>query len=606
MPVTGTLGALTYTRTSFGADSWVMQFASTDFANIPVNFKSFDTLDGEVFISGGLNLASAGGGLVDVYSNSFVLSVLTDSVPRVRYSTEYLRNQPIGNVSSVNGVTETVTFSSPIYPKFASNQFVRFNGGGGNISGTVGYYIANLSGANPSQCKLSLAAGGPTINLTSATNLAFSMASLVANSTSGEHYPDNIRFSPYDTTLKLGGHMEMISPPSTDEFSTEYAGVITLDTSGTFNNSVRFLPRQQPNNNTVASTQSCVVLPISSGNVVTSQVYYLNVGGATPDGNAFNVITRIDNSNTVSWQRTSNNINSGGSTNYPYVYTALLDQVSDGNVINVVNTKYFALPFPNTSTRQTFFATVNKLNQSNGSTIWETDVTANAGPSTQYPGPCVGLAVDSNDKVYIATKELELDISPFNTYGSFIVSLNSSGSTAWQKHYVINSSNTTQIESLDIDSSDGIYFVAKGSLAGTGPIENRPATIMIIGQLDTAGNTVWCNKMTFTNSMSVFPLEIKKYDDSLFILAENGDNNIGMLFKIPADGTRPGDGTYAITNPFLTYNIIYTSDSLNIVNSNLTISLTTANLANLNSVQFSGAIYSDDPVTLLKDVSPLI
>jgi hypothetical protein len=432
------------------------------------------------------------------------------------------------------------------------------------------------------------------------------MASLKANTTSGEFTPGNIIFNSYDTTLVLSGSMELAAPPPTDETHTNYVGVITLDTDGSYTNAVRFLPRSSPNTNVIANTQSCTSVATSAGgNIVTSSVYYFKNTGVSLNGNAFNVITKIDNGN-IAWQRTSNRINEVGTLNYPYELEGLLGQTSDGNVVNVINTQYNTLPFGNLTQRTEYYMSINKLNEANGSTIWKRGVQPQGGNVYQYQGAFVGLAIDSGDDIYLSSKEINLDTSAFGTYGSFMLKLNNSGGTVWQKHYVGNSSNTMQIEDLHIDSSDQLYFVAKGPLDGTGPIISRPATQMIIGELDTSGNEVWSNKMTFSAGTSVFPIGIKKYDTSLYILAQNGDNNVGMLFKIPADGTIPGSGTYPISTSVMNYTITYASDSLNIVNSNMFLdTISTANLANLTATQFSSAIYSDDPITILQETRPL-
>ena len=607
MPVTGTLGALTYTKTILGENDWVMHFSSTDFANLPVNFVSFDSLQGEMYIAGGLNLASAGGWPTDVYSNTFVMSVFTDGVPRIRYSTEYERNQAVATSSSVNGTTDTINFNfaNNLFGKFFNNDLVRFSPGdlAAGINSATTYYIKNVSSYST---QISTGPGGAAANLTNPGGpVIVSMASLKANTTSGEFTPGNIIFNSYDTTLVLSGSMELAAP-STDETHTNYVGVITLDTDGSYTNAVRFLPRLSPNVNVIANTQSCTSVATSAGgNIVTSSVYYFKNTGVSFNGNAFNVITKIDNGN-ITWQRTSNSINESPTQNYPYQLRGLLGQTSDGNVVNVITTQYRTFPFSNSASSTEYYMATRKLNEADGSTIWKRGVNPSGGNAFQYQGPFVGLAIDSGDDIYISSKEINLDTSAFCTYGSFMLKLNNSGGTVWQKHYVVNSGINTQIEDLHIDSSDQLYFVAKGGLSGTGPIISRPATEMIIGELDTSGNEVWSNKMTFSAGTSVFPIGIKKYDTSLYILAQNGDNNVGMLFKIPADGTIPGSGTYPISTSVMNYTITYASDSLNIVNSNMFLdTISTANLANLTATQFSSAIYTDDPITILQETRPL-
>lgn len=603
MPVTGTLGALTYTKTILGKNDWVMHFSSTDSANLPVNFTSFDNLQNEIYIAGGLNLASAGGWPTDIYSNTFVMSVYSDGVPRIRYSTEYKRNQAVATSQSANGTTDTLAFNfaNNLLGKFFNNNLVRFASSdlAAGINSATTYYLKNVT---QSSTQISTAIGGPAANLTNPGGpVIVSMASLVANTSSGEFNPGNIIFNSFDTTLVLSGSMTL-ALPSTSATHSDYVGIITLDTDSSYTNAQRFLPvTGRPN------TQSCTALATASNNLVTSSVYYI-IPNTSPSvhGNAFNVITKI-NSGNIAWQRTSNRINEVGTINYPYAkLEGLLGKTSDGNIINVINTQYNTFPFSNSAVRTEYYMATHKLNQANGSTIWKRGVDPSGGNAFQYQGPFVGLAIDSSDRVYVSSKEINLDTSAFNTYGSFILKLNSSGSTAWQNHYVGNSSNTMQIEDLHIDSSDKLYFVAKGPLDGSGPILNRPTTQMIIGELDTSGNEVWCNKMTFSAGTSITPISIKKYDTSLYILAQNGNNNVGMLFKIPADGTIPGSGTYPIDTSVMDYTISYTSDSLNIVNSNMRLDIiSTANLANLTATQFSSAIYTDDPITILQETRPL-
>lgn len=602
MPVTGTLGALTYNKTPLGDNDWVMHFYTNDVANLPVNFTSFDSLQNEIYIGGGLNLASAGGWPTLAYSNAFVMSVYSDGVPRIRYSTEYKRNQAFATSQSVDGTNDRLVFSlgNSLSGKFFENDLVRFASSdlAANIDSATTYYLKNVS---PFSTQLSTSPGGAAVNLTNPGALVIvEMASLKANTSSGEFTPTSIVFNSFDTTLSFTGGMTL-ALPSTASTHSDYVGIITLNTDGSYTNSKRFLPvTGRPN------TQSCTSLPIASNELITSSVYYI-IPNTNPSvhGNAFNVITKISNGN-VSWQRTSNRINEVGTINYPYALNGLLGQTSDGNIINAINTQYNTFPFGNGAIRTEYYMSVNKLDKGNGLTIWKTGIRPQGGNVYQYQGAFVGLAIDSNDRVYLSSKEVNLDTSAFNTYGSFILKLNSTGSTAWQKHYVANSSNTMQIQDLHIDSSDQLYFVAKGPLSGTGPTITRPATEMIIGELDISGNEIWCNRMSFSAGTTLFPIGIKKYGTSLYILAQNGNNNVGMLFKVPADGTIPGSGTYTINTSVMNYTITYASDSLSIVNSNMFIDpVSTTNLANLTISQFSNAIYTDDPINILQTTRPL-
>lgn len=607
MPVTGTLGALTYSKVALDEENWVTHFTSDDFANLPLRFSSFDTansLQEEIYIAGALGSPGQGSGFNDVLGQVFALSVLPDGFPRIKYSTEYERNQPWAISGNVDSQQNTINFLLNVGDGFFNDgDLVRFSSVSGvsaNVSTTQTYFLRDVFFVGGWVVRLATSPGGPAINLTATGNLTAVMGSLTANTTSGEFEPTDIVFDSFNDRLILSGQM-LLALPSTVTPISNYTGIITLDNEGGFVNSQRFLPGaggsvdlgnvRRPN------TRTCSTLVTGNNEIVTSTVYSRPTGGGPA---VFNNITRIDNGSVI-WDRRTLDISSTNGL-YSVENRELLGTTSDGNIITAINIQYPRLV--GFSFTADWHLTVYKLNKVDGSTIWRTGTLPVTG-GFDTTGPFGGLAIDSNDNIYLSSREDRQDFSSFNTVGSFILKLNNNGEVVWQKHYVANSTNRTQIRHLHIDSSDQIYFVANGPRTGTGVF--RPTTALIIGQLDTDGNEIWCNRMNFSTGQNIRPtFSIKKYGTSLYILAENGDNDVGMLFKIPADGNIPGTGNYSIATSSITYDITYEVDSLNISNANMRLAnISTVNLANTTVFEFSNAIYDDDPAIITQETRSL-
>lgn len=607
MPVTGTLGALTYSKITLEEENWVIHFTSNDFANLPLRFSSFDTatsLNEEIYIAGTLRVDEGFvGGFSGLGGQVFAISVLPDGVPRIQYSTQYERNQPFAISANVDSQQNTINFlPSPQSGVFTDNNLVRFSSVSGvaaNVSTTQTYFLRDVFFLNAYVVRLSTSPGGPAINLTATGNLEAVMGSLIENNTSGEFNPTDIVFDSFNNRLLLSGTM-LLALPSTITPITNYTGIITLDNDGNFLNSQRFLPGAGESgvlgNIRRPNTRTCSSLVTGNNEIVTSAVF----SRPTNDGEVFNKIVRIDNGNVI-WSKRSPDISSTNGV-YSVENRELLGTTSDGNIITAINTQYPRLV--GFSIAADWFLSVNKLNKVDGSTIWKTGTLAVTG-GFDTTGPFAGIVIDSNDDIYLSSREDRSDFSSFNTLGSFILKLNNNGEVVWQKHYVASSTTTTQIRHLHIDSSDQIYFVATGPLTGTGPF--RPSTALIIGQLDIDGNEIWCNRMNFSVGTSIRPtVSIKKQGTALYILAENGNNDVGMLFKIPADGSIPGTGNYSIATSSITYDISYELDSLNISNANMRLdSISTADLIDSPDFEFSNAIYDDNLAIVTQETRSL-
>mgnify|MGYP003113191437 CR=1 FL=1 len=178
-----------------------------------------------------------------------------------------------------------------------------------------------------------------------------------------------------------------------------------------------------------------------------------------------------------------------------------------------------------------------------------------SGNSTNSQG---GIEVDSSGNVYIVG---DTNRGSTGSRDMFIMKLDSSGNTSWQR-YLGTSSRTTYGRDIAIDNSGNIYVIGFGGIdydaAPVYPYTNTMDTILI-AKYDNSGTIQWKRFL----GVMISPLQSGNYTDveqgrsikvdptgkNLYICGQTKNGNFGyggddvVWAKLPTDGS--GIGTYS-------------------------------------------------------------
>ncbi len=587
MPVTGTLGALTYSRSTLGDQDWALHVYNTDVSGNGPNFAAMVNNGGNLFMSGQYNYPISS--FPDNSNDACILKINTDVVPRLSWCNELNPFVLKYNVTSVNGVTEYFSVSSPLdLSNFTVNTVVRFYGsvfGGANVVAEQRYYVKDVSGSF--QFQVSNVPGGPALNIVSSSG----NMTVVANKpdkSSGPLTPTSLKISQYNNNLYTTGFFNTITP---DVFTVAgngiYGDTTIVNDSGnivsSFKNSKNVQNTLNPTDPTWITYDS---EPLSSNSFVTTSTY-IALNGNTANsiaGNTFNTITKVTG-NTIDWQVQQQIKTTTG----PVVYPTLIKQTSTGNIINIA-----PLPTQTISWGASYNANIHSLDPTNGSTNYRVEIRNDDsifGTSYEIGGVTTSAVIDSNNNLFIVSKEV-ISRTPYNTFGSFIIKLNSSGVVLWQNHYVLSSTTTTQFETVLVDSSDDLYLVGR-------LLDNEGLAVCKID--GSTGSQIWTNKIDITNDTKLAPKSICINDDYLFVMSKIWGSPTGgseslpkgaVIYKLPKDGSIPGDGTYSILNSISDYVMTYATANLTVATSNVKVlSPATGNLSAYTSIS-NTAVYT--------------
>jgi hypothetical protein len=159
---------------------------------------------------------------------------------------------------------------------------------------------------------------------------------------------------------------------------------------------------------------------------------------------------------------------------------------------------------------------------SNGNVIWYVNTYETAGQST---GASRDVSVDSSGNIY-------LTVSAGNFY---TIKYNSSGSIIWQKiltpSFSISNGFGGQTKTIAVDSTNSFLYLSPG--AGTGQVP--------IIKLDFNGNLIWSNRLNATQGgFGVFTITggISLNGPSFVVSASaNITSRTTLMFQMPTDGT---------------------------------------------------------------------
>lgn len=575
MPVTGTLGALSYSRTNLGSQDWALHIYNDDVSGNGPNFAGMVNNGGNLFLSGQYNYPITT--FPDQTNDAVVLKINTDIVPRVSWSKELDPFVLKYNVTQINGVTEYFQTppSQPIeLSEFTVNTVVRFYGtifGGANVVAEQRYYVKDV---NLFEFQVSNVPGGTALNIVGGSGNMTVVANK-PNKSAGSLTPTSIKISEYDNNIYTTGFFNTITP--NDYVSSGngiYGGTTVLDSDGNIVSSFKNVRTANNTNNPNPYWVTYDSQPLSSNSYVTSSIYTGVSGNLS--ANYFNTITKIT-SNTVDWQVQQQIRNTTG----PALYPTLIKETSTGNIINIA-----PRPQQTISWGASYNSNIHSLNATTGATNYRVEIINDDsifGSSYEIGGVTTSAVVDSNDNLFVVSKEI-VSRAPYNTLGSFIIKLDSTGNVVWQNHYVLNTLATTQFESMVIDPSDNLYLVGR---------KTNNEGLVISKLYGSNGSQIWTNTIDTTNNTDLAPKSICLDSDYLYVLSKiwnsplGGTEDVpkgGVIYKLPKDGSIPSDGTYYFFNDISNYSMTYATGNLSVATSNVKVlAPTTGNLSSYSS-----------------------
>jgi len=173
------------------------------------------------------------------------------------------------------------------------------------------------------------------------------------------------------------------------------------------------------------------------------------------------------------------------------------------------------------------------------------------------------IVKDSNDNIFILT------------VNEHLVKTNSSGTVLYQKKYT-----GADFLKCVVDANDDLYVIGS-----SGKITKINGST---GALEWSNDLSLSNVTTPVAGLSLNTQSIRVDETSVYVLAnlnEVGGSSpsvVGVIYKLPNDGTIPGSGVYLIDNPDTVYQLNYQTNTV-------TVSTT--------SFTFNTTVYQLDPLT---------
>lgn len=547
MPITASMGALSYTRTSITVDYWYLQF--TD----PVVLTNIVNDEKKLY------LTTTSGLTQDEYVG--LIRIDTNINPRITWEKQIARQWPSYSTTATqtNTTFDYITVASN--SGFTVGDPIRFSGTvfGGVVANTT-YYV--LSKVSTDRITISLNRGGTRFNTGNATGSM--TVSIYYNINPGVSYPPinslSTKINSFNSKIDFcGGLYDVQISPTTNRSVGIFGYVASFDTNGS-----NFTIKDATSNNMIWIGEPNIwtldVTPLNSTDYFTINSRQMPAG-ANNSANTLQVTTfaRYNSGVQVYEKQFQGPLANLQATSYEG-----FSGLDNNNNIITVNQHS---DLTNTHGRAGWNQLVQKFNPTTGNVTWTStlyiqDVPT---PTNEWPQNLSGAVNDvPGNATYVITREERL-IPPTNTRGGFIFKFNNNGLILWQKHI-----NEFQPIKVCVDVSNNVYIVGQNyQSGGAGPGD------IYLTKFDSNGNLLWSNILTdTTDQFNLRAADITVYDGDMYIAGNLYPYNTGvpiggMLFKLPADGSIPGSGTYPISNNVVTYPLTYASVSLTISNSNV-------------------------------------
>lgn len=530
MPLTGTLGALSYSRSSALTD-WAFTLSAD---NVYPFFSDLKILNDDLYVCA-----------VDAYpvasfpedeNTAYIQKINIEKKPEIVNQNTLVPKTYIRTVVSTNGSTETLAID-PLGPSLPGSGFtagtpIRFFGSVfGNITGDIQvYYIINPSVYT---FQVSLSPGGPAVNLSTASGTMFMVAQLADQS----NYIEKTNRMTYDSSndeFLISGTFNSITTSLSGTDGNGYYGTCTfVDSQIDFVSNYKNFRSQNPNNQgTDPYMETFDTVPYSN-------TEYLAVSRGTWNyfnSNIVDIVTTFDANGTINQKYEYSN------SNLPSPSMTMLANGFYGNgvvctngIVRVIDT-----------------STINVTKQLEIDPIM---------------GEIYDVINDNNDDIYIMGHD--------GTDG-FIIKTNDALGEIYQKSY-----NGLKINHGYIN--DGRLFVI-----GT----NEVAEIDISNGSIIWHNSLNIQNVVIPGGSLYLGLQAIVTDQtSMYILANlytnntqpRGSTRAGVIYKLPNDGTINNSGVYIIKSPTVAYQLVCTTVSNPVNTTTYTANLTITQYTNLTS-----------------------
>lgn len=541
MPITASLGALSYSRNLDAPGSWYSQITSNE------NLIDIEVHNNRLYL-----MLVEQGNRPQYFS---ILSVLLPNNPLTIWQTNiFTKSFPEVSAAVFNTVgNDNLVVANIPAVNFPINSPIRFTGSVfGGVSAGVTYYV-RAYGPFPSQFSISTTPGGGVVNLSQSSG-----AMTVSRFFGTEDPPGfirnsrRLRYNVHNNTLHTLNGMRAFVDAYREEVGFPAYICSFNETDGTLITNYFDLSTE-----TTAAVSNLTKVPlditfIDSNNYVTINSYNTFPPGGQPRSRQS--LQRQENDTTQIFQTVvgPNNKPRGTISSPGYV-----DIDSNGDIISVNNVPVTSVGPPTISTNNVL---ITKSNPTTGSVIWQRlfEFQNVAPPQTlPFPQSFRDAVLDSNDNLYMVFLESRV-LSPTNNLGGFIVKLDNDNNVIWERH--IDNMNLTGI---DVDTAGNLYVV--GSKSNGPPPTPRSS---YIAKFDSGGNVVWSNELEATGPISnTRTTRIKVNDDHIIVggsIAITAIGVFGFIARLPADGSIPGTGSYAIDIPSTPYTLEYQSTASNV------------------------------------------
>jgi len=514
MPITGSLGALSYGRGQ-ELTSWAYTLASSSvivFSDLVYDTNTVYTASVDQFPSANFP---------DINGTATALKIKVDTRPEILWQKQLDPTIYQREIVSINGTTETLTSSNlePVLPPdFVNGTPVRFFGGtfGGVVGDTQLYYLINVSGRI---FQISLSPGGPPVNLTSGSG-SMQMVGQVADQSRYLTKTNRLKYDSVDEELMVTGQFNSITTATTSLDGNGYYGTTTfIDSQGNFvSNFKNFRSQNQNNAGNNPYMDTADVVKVGTGEYVCTS--RCNWSGTT--FNKIDLLTKFDSTGSVLLQKQEEQTNLSDP-----LQSVLVLSTSD---IIVSHQLLYTGGLANLSQ-----LSIKSLDPSTFNVNWQLrfDWTM---------GKIYNIVKDSNDNIFVLLSD--------NT-DSWLIKVNSSGTAVYQKKY-----DGITFQDCFVDNNDDLY-IACNDIAGAGS-----NSLEIIKINNTAGTVDWCNRLTISNvTLPLAGLTFKVQgivadEESVYVLT-NLYNKCGVIYKFPNNGNIDGSGSYHVENTYTVYDLTY-------------------------------------------------
>jgi hypothetical protein len=566
MPITASLGALTYSKSNVGDTNWYLQFENQ------LYLKSMDNVGTTLYL-----LADQSGGFP---TSTSVLALSATGRPRINYEAQLIPPAfpSYSTTARATGSTQdNIILATGAIANFNIGDPIRFSGAVfGGVSAGVTYYVRGKPTANG--ISVSLTNGGAVVQLTTSTGLM--TVSKYFGTLPPYIYGNSIKYNIANSKLYVVGNYYGYLSPSyyTNLGISSYVQTVDADTTNL--NTNRNL---SPNPTWVSNPYRDFldIIPLNSTDtfeVGTTRVPRFSTTNAA--ANVRTIYSRI-NSSTLSYENYYQATTAGSDDP---TYTGFTGLDSSGNVIAVW--QYGGITINHGNAGQT--TVIQKINPSTGTPSFTTRLYPGADvvtPVTDWPQYLMGATVNSSDNIIVINKEDTL-IAPTNSRGGFVTCIGNVGPLFWQIH-----TSSFQPISVTTDASDNVYVL--GEVYGTNN--------MVVAKFDDLGTLLWCNQLSNT-SYDLRANKIKIEQGTMYITGNLIKTTLpyGFVMRLPSDGSIPGSGSYVINSTIAPFTLTYAAISPTITVGNTLVDYTaitmTASSSTIDSPTFI-TTNNIDPIT---------